>query len=216
MAPFARAQAEEAFYRIAGRSAGAAQRVAQREQSAADGADAAQAPPYPGEAPAPSDDCVALGSLTTVLALLNLAVAPEELAPIVRDYAAPGSPHGTAGPLKSLRFDWPGVVALYDRLVPSQNATLKQYFALFHLLDPDGVGQVQLADLRHAMTRSGPHPLTEAEFNHGLYRHRLLHRATVSLFEYVRLLLDVPMPPLAAVVIAAMAEDAASVAGAAA
>jgi len=203
LSPLQRAQAEEAFYRIAGRPAGAAHRLAERE---AGSPTAGPAPGSPGEAPPATDDCVGFDSLPTVFAVLNLAVSPDDLRPIARDYASPtASPAGATGALAALRWDWPGCVALYDRLVPSQNALLKQHFALFHLLDPDGRGEVPLADLRHALTKGGPHPLTDAEYNHALYRHRLLHRTTVSLFQYVRLLLDIPMPPLAAVVVSAMA-----------
>jgi len=95
-------------------------------------------------------------------------------------------------PLDDLRFHFRGIVQLYDHLVPRENLRILQWLAFFDLLDEGGTGTLRLSELRHALCRLGDHPLTDAEYNHMLYRRRLLHKTTVTVFEFMRLIMDVP------------------------
>jgi hypothetical protein len=144
-------------------------------------------------------------SLPSMLAVMNLAVGLDELAPIAEQFAllpddddsdasVPAQPESAY----DLLFDWPGTAELYEHLLPSQNSRIHDLFSLFSFLDGADRGAIQLSDLRHALCRMGAAPLSDVEFDHMLYRHRLLHRATVTVFEFMRVLLDVPVEPMAA------------------
>jgi hypothetical protein len=141
---------------------------------------------------------VSYDSLPTVLGIMNLAVTLDDLVHIARPCAVPAPPRDDGGlpSLYELRFAWAGVVALHDFLVPQQNAAISKYLGAFNLLDVDSTDSVKVTELRHALCRLGTSPLSNAEFQHMLFRHRLLHRNTLTVFEFVRLLLDIPVVPI--------------------
>lgn len=140
---------------------------------------------------------IAYDSLPTMLGVMNVAVALDELSDISRACAVGGQDAATSSSsLYDLRFAWSGVIAMHDYLVPSQNSAIGKYLGAFSLLDADGTETVKVAELRHALCRLGTAPLSSAEFQHMLYRHKLLHRSSLTVFEFLRLMLDVPVLPI--------------------
>jgi hypothetical protein len=144
---------------------------------------------------------ISYDSLPTMLSIMNMAVTLDDLSDVARAFAARTTDGELPPSMYDLRFEWRGVTALYDHLVPDQNALIGKFLKFFNMLDADNVDTIRVADLRHALCRLGAVPLTDAEFNHMLYRHRMLHRANVTVFEFVRLLLDTPMPPVEAALV---------------
>jgi hypothetical protein len=148
---------------------------------------------------------VRFDSVPTVLSVMNLSITFDDITDVARNFGRPPpqmsddtEDGGSSASIYDYEFTWPALTALYDYLVPQQNQLIGTYLGLCSLLDADGVGAVRLSDLRHALCRLGGAPLTDAEFNHMLFRHRVLHRTTVSVFELMRLLLDIPVSPIEA------------------
>ena len=185
-------------------------------------------------------------SMPSMLAVMNLAVTVEDLAPIAEKFAllpddgsdddepagdSSAAPLGAAkdgfldeqdaiGGKKNesaanrapvsvydLLFDWPGTAALYEHLLPAQNGKIADYISLFSFLDGDEKAVIRVSDLRHALCRMGTAPLSENEFSHMLYRHKMLHRDSVTIFEFMRVLLCVPIEPMAAALLRISRED---------
>ena len=88
-------------------------------------------------------------------------------------------------------FDFPSYLRLYNKLAEKQNALVSDYIAAFNLLDPDERGYISVIDLRHALCNVGD-ALSDQEFNHLLYTHNLLSHNNVTIYELLRLLLDLP------------------------
>lgn len=161
-------------------------------------------------------------SLPTALGIMNVAVALsdlQEMAPafahrplaeLNRDKRGALLAHSQQGAVNvgsvpeeddgvtyvsiyDLTFSFSSLVRLYDALLPTQNVLVRDILAFFDLLDEGGRGMIKASDLRHALCRLGDTPLSDSEYNHLFYRHRLLHKASLSVFEFVRLVMDIPV-----------------------
>lgn len=153
-------------------------------------------PPSAHTSPA-AEITLGFDSLPTILGIMNLAVTLDDLRDTAKYFAVPSEGDTIAkGSVYDMRFNWEGIVRCYDSLLPAQNALISKFLGLFNLLDVDAKEAIRLSELRHTLCRLGTAPLTDAEYNHMLYRHRLLHRSTISVFEFLRLVLDVPMEPI--------------------
>ena len=103
------------------------------------------------------------------------------------------SPPQPATPVPLDSVDFAQFAQLYDNLVPVQMDAVGQYLAFFNLLDVNVVSRIRVQDLRHALCRLGDAPISEQEFDHMLFKKKLLHRDELTPYEFLYLLLDVPM-----------------------
>jgi Ca2+-binding EF-hand superfamily protein len=116
------------------------------------------------------------------------ASAPENPVGATSGAQSSGS---TASPLSDsteLLFDFETVVEIYNAYAPIQRDFETQYMQFFNLLDSDEQDLISVSDLRHALCNLGD-ALTDREFNHLLYANKLLHRTSISIFEFMSLLM---------------------------
>jgi Ca2+-binding EF-hand superfamily protein len=134
--------------------------------------------------------------------VMNMALPEELLVGICDEFGSSASASGKTTPAQSLassgvpripqptEFTWEDVVSIYDHFYPSQRQNLTLFLQLFNLLDVNEVGSIHQNDLRHALCSVGDR-LSEEEFNHLLYTNDILHKSTITVYEFVRLLLRV-------------------------
>jgi hypothetical protein len=159
-------------------------------------------PNRPPDATAPTQPVVNEVALPHLCRVMNLCVNEEDLYQICLSFGR-GSSEGGRTPqaagasavphiLPPTDFDFDCIKRVFDVYTPKQPDHVAAYFQLFNLLDVNEVGSISQADLRHCLCSTGDR-LSDDEFHHLLYANDLLHRSQISVFEFVRLLLRVPI-----------------------
>lgn len=145
------------------------------------------------------DAVVSEVALPHLCRVMNLCVNEEDLYQICISLGRGSSeggrtPHAAAAPhiLPPTEFTFDAIKRVYDAFAPKQGDHVRLYFQLFNLLDVNEVGRISQADLRHCMCSTGDR-LSDDEFHHLLYANDLLHKPEITVFEFVRLLLRVPL-----------------------
>ncbi|CUI11038.1 Hypothetical protein, putative [Bodo saltans] len=145
------------------------------------------------------DPVVSEVALPHLCRVMNLCVNEEDLYQICISLGRGSSeggrtPHTSAAPhiLPPTEFTFDAIRRVYDTYAPKQSEHVRMYFQLFNLLDVNEIGRISQADLRHCMCSTGDR-LTDDEFHHLLYANDLLHKPEITVFEFVRLLLRVPV-----------------------
>lgn len=131
--------------------------------------------------------------------VMNLCVTEDDLYQICLSLGRGSSeggrtPQPTNAPhiLPPTEFHFDSIKRIFDTYAPKQPLHVRSYFQLFNLLDVNEVGSISQADLRHCLCSTGDR-LTDDEFHHLLYANDLLHKSSITVFEFVRLLLRVPL-----------------------
>jgi len=130
---------------------------------------------------------VPLEGMMNLSRCLNLTFTTTQLAEALKPF---GRPHPTAAETSDPVFTWPQVVAFYNATAPQQPQWSVPYIQLFQMLDASNSGSVPIGDLKHVLTSLGD-CLSEHEFQHLLYRHGLVERERIDVYDFMRLLMSV-------------------------
>jgi calmodulin len=119
--------------------------------------------------------------LEEMLRLMGLTVTPEEVA----EYAKLSVDANDVVTFASL-------VDIYDAHAVKQSKHFDDFLAFFNLIDVEEKGYVKVSDMRHALCNLG-NSLTDQEFNHMLYSLGMLHKLNITVYEFIRLMMNTPL-----------------------